>query len=221
MAKYRIPRNLVPGFDEILKLDHDQVLKIAQGFKLTPVGSGEKVIADSIRSTVNLPSDVIQNISEVLFSFGYFLNNENPISSSSKDLSESFFLGHKKTDHKKADKEDLEKKILTFLEAGENLKITFKAIELQEENQLVVKGSRIISDIRLLFKDKMDEGNRYGLIIHQLRINATTSEQDEDIFLSLDYNDLLDLRNQIDRALEKHKIIMNDYKDISIINITD
>jgi len=79
-----------------------------------------------------------------------------------------------------------------------------KATNLLRERSKLLLKTRIISDIRPVFKEETIEAPNYCLITHNLRIQYSKEfNLKKKIFFALDHQDLIDLQKQIERALEK------------------
>jgi len=81
-----------------------------------------------------------------------------------------------------------------------------KAIKLLFERSKLVESTRIITDIRPVFKEQDIESPDYSLITHNLRIFYIKDlNNKKKAFFALDHQDLIQLRSQIERALEKEE----------------
>lgn len=79
-----------------------------------------------------------------------------------------------------------------------------KTIRLLLERSKLIVNTRIITDIRPVFKEEYVDRPNYSLITHNLRIEYTKDLGNRKrIFFALDHQDLINLQNQIERALEK------------------
>ncbi|MEZ5031436.1 MAG: hypothetical protein R2787_08540 [Saprospiraceae bacterium] len=91
------------------------------------------------------------------------------------------------------------------------VRITQRGIELREETSWSYQSSRIVSDIRLIFNNHLEDKLRHGLIIHQLRITVKQGKKSRDLYMAFSRQDLQQLKDQIDRALKKDSLIQADY----------
>jgi hypothetical protein len=82
-----------------------------------------------------------------------------------------------------------------------------KAINLLRERSKLILKTRIISDIRPIFKEETIDSPNYCLITHNLRIQYSkeTKFNPKRVFFALDHQDLINLQKQIERALEKEE----------------
>ena len=91
--------------------------------------------------------------------------------------------------------------------------LTERALGLMEEAGWLFEGARVVSDIRLVFNDHLDDENRLGLLVHQLRLTVQQGKKSKDVYISCSRSDLQLLKDQIDRALKKDQVIRKDYAD--------
>ena len=219
MAKYQIPKDFITGFDVLAKLSVEDVQRIVTAIEKIPVGEGPTTFAEILSQQVQI--DNIKPLSKTVYSFGSLLNaHKGDESELIRDIVESYSevcseeLTSKQTEY-------LAKNIAVVFRGGDNLKLTFKAINLLLENERVYKNCRILTDIRLVFNDDLKNVNRYAVMQHQLKIDFEENGDNYSFFFSLDNKDLKKLRDQLDRALDKGKIIVEDYSNIKFIEITD
>jgi len=81
-----------------------------------------------------------------------------------------------------------------------------KATKLLLERSKLVESTRIITDIRPVFKEEIIESPDYCLITHNLRILYNKNIRNEKkAYFALDHQDLIQLKLQIERALKKEE----------------
>jgi hypothetical protein len=177
-----------------------------------------KTFRESLKKEIKITK--IDELTSTLYSLGGPLVLDD---SNLKQLSANLTDSLKELSKKKLTSKMLNKfqQRLNILFANcENLKITFKAFSLCYENDKVYKQGRIFTDIRIIFNTDLKDAQRNAVILHQLKIEFEKNEEQNNMFLSLDSDDLLNLREQIERALEKEKQIKNSYGEtVNIIEI--
>lgn len=92
-------------------------------------------------------------------------------------------------------------------------KRTERALGLKEEAGWLFEDARVVSDIRLVFNDHLDDEHRLGLLVHQLRLTVQQGKKTKDVYISCSKSDLQLIKDQIDRALKKDQVIRKDYAD--------
>ena len=167
-------------------------------------------------------SSQIISISSTIFSLGNILNTlELPIEEFASELTNSY-SDIKELKLNVHDKKHLENRVLLVLKNIGSLKLTFKALSLLRENNQNLTESHIITDIRLVFQEQIENRERHAVIIHKLKLEFRKDNENKEFFLALDNNDLVKLKRQIERALEKEELIKQDYQNtISFIDISE
>jgi len=128
------------------------------------------------------------------------------------DISSSFFIEelYKMLKEKFDDEilEDLTKARISKIIKDENrLKLILKAKILQRENDRLYLDARIISDIRPIFSSKEEEVLIGQTLIHTLKIAYKESDKRLETFFALDEEDLIQMRELIERAIRKHNLL--------------
>jgi len=217
--KFQIPEIFKPGFIALSALSKKDFDALLETIRSLPVGVGVREFQEALRKT---SLEDTNEISKTIFSLGNLLNStsiEISVEELSKDLADSF--EEESDDQVTVDeKQDLIGKLVKIL-SSENLNHTFKALNLISENDQIFREARIISDVRVIFNDDLKASTRSGVIIHRLKIEYQKNQSVKDFYLSLDSGDLQKLRKQIDRAIEKEKILKSDYSNIKFIEISD
>ena len=223
MIRFQIPKAYLPGFEILLSLQPEQFNLLLDFLKKIPVGTGPQTFANLFDEHFKTHLEINRQLAATLYSLGSFKLNLEKVSQTEliESLSNSFFEQTKK----KPSQDDLIKLkeiLVKLFDANSTLTQTFKGFQLLSENDTVFRENHIITDMRLLFKDELADSHRYALIIHQLKIRAEVNGEQDDYYFSLNNADLHRLQDQITRAIEKEKLIRDDYKkNISFITITE
>lgn len=216
MARFDIPERYKAGFNDLQKIDEDNFNKLIEVLKTIPAGHGITKFEEAINAEVKISPILLKTI----FSFGNLLNYQSgPVEQIAIDLAKSY--EESLEEEKQDDIPKLSKRLHILLDNCANLKDTFKAITLLTENNNVFRGAKVISDIRLIFKDDLNLGERSAVIIHKLKVDYREDNMTKDVYFSLDSQDLEDLLKQITRAQEKEKILRQDYKNLNFLSITE
>lgn len=215
MIRYKIPSNLLPGFKLLAHFSDEEIKTIAQVVQSFTVGGSARefqVLLEDIKFVTdpNL-------LSQTLFSFGELLLNANgKLTSLAKDLGIAYAQGFNEKSIE--EKGRLEQNLLVLFEHAANLKQTFKAFQVLLDNKSVYRQSKVLTDIRMIFNDDLEQDPKDGLIIHQLKIEQVINNAPKETFISLTHNDLLDLEKQLKRAKEKEKQLKKIYSELNFIN---
>lgn len=219
---WKIPHDFISGFEDLVNLTLDEVKEIASFISTIPSGTGPEKF-ESLLSSSFTDLD-LSELSPMIFSFGNILLNieDDSIESISqmlaKDLQNSSDI-----DKEKIEEKHLEEKLNIIFQSANNLKSTYKAIDLIYDNDIIYKKGRIFSDIRLLFDDdiKVSSEDREAVIIHRLKLESSKNDEDRNYYFSLDSSDLVKMKELLERAIIKEEKIKSDYPNIKFIEITD
>lgn len=205
-----IPEDLRPGFDDIVEMDETKFNLLLDYIQNVPVGTTSNGLNSGLTELFN---DVSQeNISKTLYSLTELLS----------DLDYKFVAEELSSiyDEDKAIQKLLFDRLIKLFSQYKNLNITSKAIKLLYENERLFQECRIISDVRLVFNDEIENSNRWAVIIHNLKVDYISNSTKKEIFFSLDSNDLKILRKHIDRAIAKEGEILKSHQEqINFIDI--
>lgn len=84
------------------------------------------------------------------------------------------------------------------------LSTTAVAVDLQTQNERNYQSARILTDLRPVFADDLDEAPTGGVIVETLQLQTWSRDGTvETIFVAMDEKDLTQLRVAVDRALKK------------------
>ncbi len=81
-----------------------------------------------------------------------------------------------------------------------------KANELLEDQQLLLCKSRVITDMRAVFDDSA-QSMKGILPYHTIVLRCHEGSNDRDIYVAVDLDDLILLRQQLERAEQKEKVL--------------
>jgi hypothetical protein len=95
--------------------------------------------------------------------------------------------------------------------------IVSKAWDLRTDDERVFCHARIITDLRPVFGQKVEDGPRAMVVVHLLKLAFHRgSEKHQEFYVSLDGEDLTTLRTLIDRAEAKAKTLKSCIKDVKL-----
>lgn len=219
MNRYQIPQNLLAGFEILAQLSLSEAKELAQILQHFSVGGNPSELQKDLKNKSFVKNAVL--LANTLFSFGeLLLNNKGKLKFLAEDLSNAFKQECKdKVSNKEG--EQLVQNLLELFRNGENLTRTFKAFQLLSENSHIYRRSRVFTDIRTIFDEECDQALKDGLIIHRLKLEYVANNEFKEIFMSLDYNDILNLEKQLKRAKEKEAQIKKNYSNLHFIHIKD
>lgn len=97
------------------------------------------------------------------------------------------------------------------------LGVSAKALRLMRQHQYVYGMAEIFSDIRSVFSpDSPSLRPDAGVVVHQLKIHAHSSVNSKDFYVAMDHSDLIQLKETVERALTKHKTLVEVMKTLNL-----
>ncbi len=212
-----IPENVITGFNKIAKLSTHDVEQIADYLKTIIFSSNASKILTKFEDFVSTELNIkdARDIIEAILSFSNLEIDKDSEDLSSK-LAESFKELYS-PDIRTEDFNSLKSNILVLLNNSENIRMSLKASRLTADNSNVYYKSKISSDIRLIFNEDLNSKDRRAVLLHNLHISYRSNKKTENFFVTLDLDDLKELKETIERAIKKEEIIKKDYQQFQII----
>ncbi len=103
-------------------------------------------------------------------------------------------------------KELLEKRLKEVYSNSEGIRCLMKANLLIDESEHIFYESRVLTDVRPVFQNDTPRlRGDYAVIIHKLKLVREDGDGVRDIFISMTQKQLKELKNQIERAIEKEE----------------
>ena len=125
-----------------------------------------------------------------------------------------------KVEAKEVDWSSFKQDLTVLLSCDETFGVTAKALDIRKQQAHVYCNARILTDIRPVFKVDAADGPTAAFVAHTLRI-ATHDEGDfstiREFFVSLDADDLTELRRLIDRAIIKQAALKSLIDDTNVV----
>jgi hypothetical protein len=219
MTSYRIPKNVRKGFAILLKTPQTKIDSLILELSKIPKGLLPSDISNYLSKKKVYSKEDASEIVTVLLSLFRLKESET------KSLSEIAI----KVQDALNETEDISPKPnenfitnLVKLLSLKTLGMTSKAFGLMMEYEKTYVESRIITDVRPVFSDDLEESIDMGVIVHNLKIEYHTGKSThEEIYIALDCNDLRKLKEQLVRAEKKEKAIKSNFsKNISFLEIS-
>ena len=211
MATISIPERVYPGFMIISELDNSQLNKIVDYLNTMVIGEQFDIVAENFNIILNNSngSDLLKTI----ISFSKLVDPEDVnYQDISNNLAESF-IELSGIEKNLKFKENLSSNLFKILTSYNSLKNTIKLRELASENENNFGDFKLLTDIRLIFNDEIENKNRSAVILHKLTIEYQKDMDIKELHLTLDLSDLNKLKSEIEKAILKDQIIREDYKE--------
>lgn len=217
MPAINIPKEAESGFRLILDLGEDQIKKVSQYLNTINATSTVDDFYSELESLfkssgINKSQDLVLTIAGFIGlarSERNYQNIAHELSASFKELYSPELLDEEYN--------KLKSNLEEILKSTDNLQLSSKANSLKTENVNIYKKSKVISDIRLIFKKDIEDKSRQAVLVHDLHITYRSNSKVKNFFVTMDLEDLKALQIQIERAILKDKVIQEDYPDLKII----
>lgn len=224
MVRFQIPPAFLPGFQHLLSFQPDEVEKIVRFLGTIPVGTGPKAFIELFTKATGKTDVNTRELASTIFSLGglkFAIGEREGFDELVNELS-SALQEQTKNPLSPDEAGRLQGYLHQILSGASQLFFTYKAFDLLAENSRVYRDAHVVTDMRPLFKADLSNPERHALILHQLKIEAEVNRKETHFYFSLSHADLLKLKDQIDRAVEKERLIRENYQQaIQFIEITE
>jgi len=202
----QIPERYRPGLVKLASFDDDTIAKLVETLKICPPTLHLEDIASLAYKQYGIDikdtSDIVLAIKSLYpFREDEYISTEKFVSEIGRALQND----SKDVSDEAIDK--LQKRLLEFLEIEGSLEIASKADVLKTEYENIFSNSRILTDLRPVFKTDIEDGIGGALISHVLRIRYDNINGSQELFLTLDSYDISKFAEQVERALEKEEVL--------------
>jgi len=218
MSRYKIPEIYLSGFRSLLKLDKekfDKIIGLIQ--RKIEIESLPSKIGEAISIEIGVDSKTAFEITDALFGLNGLFELED--SENKKDVAKNlcdslkFEFGDDKDLINKVDWDRVAEYFIV-LTTDTPLSFSYKTIDLNSEYERIYKASRVLTDIRPVFKNDVNEDVHYAIIVHKLKLEFTDAHNNPTtLYFSLDSQDLQQLKKNIDRAESKEKALKHTFNE--------
>ena len=209
MAIVSIPEKYLPGLRALAELSEPTAKQLTDAVGTAPPAYDADPIVDHVWSKVpTVEVDSIRLVVETLL----FLCSARAILNKPLDdfiaeillnikvsLGSSWLEGNKER--------EVKERITTLLKL-ESIRVTSKARFVTTEYPSLFCSARILTDIRPVFSDDILKVPHHAAVVHQLRIHYHQSRELKEMFLTIDINDIIALKELLERAQEKEATLL-------------
>ena len=220
MAKYRFPESTIIGFETICKLSSIQVDSVAAELNSSQFGLDADKVVESLKTKSDLQvlthEQLLSTVKTVYSLLRIDYNSDDEKQKKIDDLINSV------TEQISNEDSDIDTGILKdhlnrFLSISGKTKQTIKGFQLLQDNQKNIIDSKINTDIRLVFDEDIDNTKvENAVIIHNLVLEYIENNEIKELFFSLNTNDLIDLKETVQRAIQKESVLRRPDKIASL-----
>ena len=217
MAQLRIPKDDLSAFVAIAGLDENSFQALLKGMTETePSLNSRKYLDVLIAKHHGFKRETTQNIVTALLSL-YDLKDKRGIPAA--ELAAAISEAAKEIPKSVADFSDekipiLKQRLTSLLSLDRSLGIMQKAAALSKEHERIFCGSRIFSEVRPVFVSTTATVAA-AIVVHNLQIafHDGASGEHKEIYVALDDDDLVKMKEMIERAQKKNTAIQTMLKN--------
>lgn len=206
MAKLRIPQPIKTGLSHIALLTEEQFQELYSAFENMPLRIKRIYIFDDsdIRLST-IPVDAYAAIKEALFPLYVGLQGiDVPDSTYASDIADSLKEENDRLEWVNSEEVfNRFKERLTRLLSIDRLKLIAKTNDVITQNARTYTRARIISDIRPVFGEDLENLPQVAVIVHLLKISYIKDDEGQEFVVALDTSDIQQLIDTLERAKQK------------------
>ena len=217
MYKFRVPENYIEGFTILILLEENEIVKVLKTIHASEAGLQLDGFKDLLSAeNLELTNPELHELSLAIYSLIQLkTETKTEVDSLVRDLIGSYFEENELEIPEGADidviKTTAANNLLKIFQEEGQLPKTIKGLGLLMQNDKTYINSRILTDVRLIFDSKNAGDVNGAVILHQLKIVYTQNDEEKQIFYALDNADLLELKDNIIRAIEKEEFISKSF----------
>ena len=205
MEKLGISNEYRSGIKKLITLSDEASDELLDALK----GGSPSIFRSDLVSSIasHIKSIEINDLTEIM-NFLFLLSShidhsEDSIGETVITISENIASDDEFSSFSDEEKNRLYRRLTKFLELGDALNITSKAIRIVRDHERVFNSSVILTDIRPVFKSAPGEGIAAAAIVHMLKIEYRDLEGTKEFFVALDELDIFQLLEQFKIASQE------------------
>ncbi|MEH1909551.1 MAG: hypothetical protein V7L05_19230 [Nostoc sp.] len=211
MKNLKIPPHYQLGITLIIKIDENLFQRLLNAItEVHPFVSIESLVLEIAPKLEEIAVNDLQEILRAIRSIFALRTQENLKNSEIvTGLSNAVSIDNTFSDLSDEELKRFEQRLtqLLVLAVDGSISISSKAVDLLQEYDRILLNSRIITDIRPVFKSETQEGIAGALIVHTLKIDYQDASGLREFYVALDSNDVRNLQEQLSESLVKTEVI--------------
>ncbi|MEA5553033.1 hypothetical protein VB713_18980 [Anabaena cylindrica UHCC 0172] len=112
-----------------------------------------------------------------------------------------------------------EQRLNKLLAIDGSISISSKAISLLQEYDHIFLNSRIVADVRPVFKTEIKEGIAGALVVHTLKIAYQDASGSREFYVALDSNDVKNLQEQLSQSLIEADVVKSMLNKADVMHL--
>ncbi len=215
MSAPSVPDEFVPAFVKLQEVSEDDFRAVLQATEVLRSHSGMADFAALASESVGIDHGVATSLLGALMSLVGYAEDSN------LDLDELIEVipAAEELGLDPSEQELLASRIKTLVNHSP-MRLLSKSVKMALQHERLFLDSQITTDLRPIFDDEITEGLAAAVLTHTLRIDFIRAGIPESLHVALDQNDLLNMRQTIDRALAKSSSLRDTLESAGISNLT-
>ncbi len=211
MADLRIPDGYLQGFQVLINIDENAFSKFVAALGTSKPMLRVKDYVQQITSTVpQISAHNMEVMLEMILSLYYLLSiRDETVSSLVDKLTVAVETEEKLIKPTEWNPIQFSERLARLLSLNNSLDVVAKASGILTDNERIYCDARIITDIRPIFGSEVSSQPNAFVLVHLLKIGFHENGKHQGIFFALDSEDLVKLRNVLERAEEKVMTLKN------------
>jgi hypothetical protein len=166
-----------------------------------------ELVSEKLKDVLT-PSNVEDMIEALLALYGVRDSLDVETSKFIKDLEEAILESESFSDISENNLQISKPLMIELLDLDEPLSIASKAFNILLDHERVFLGSKILTDIRPIFRNRKVESPTSAVIVHMLKVDYREGSERKEFFVALDTGDINKLEKVLSRAKLKEKAIL-------------
>ncbi len=212
MSRISIPTPVLPGIKYISGLDDANITKLVNYIALLPIEIEFSTVAEELDTLLDIQTG--RNLLQTIMSFNSLIENNDEENKKVAERLTNSYIDLSGDELSEKDKIVLINNLYLILSNFNSVKQIIDAREIYSSNENNLSDLSMITDLRLIFKDNIEDKDRSAIIIHKLNLEYSNSNDFKELYLTLDIKDLNKLKVLIENAIQKDQILRDDYKDV-------
>lgn len=229
MARMNIPKRYQAGVSEIRKLEIDTAKNIraaldrvfASQKEESNVAEPDDIAATALTAIPDKANVDLKLLSQALVAlYSVKSQTDKPIDEFADDVSDAMELLDDVQLRVDPQQRERFKANLVLLLNAELFSLASKAYDLKTDDERTFCSARILTDMRPVFGAEIEDGPKAMIVVHVLKLGYHQgNEKHQQFYVSLDAQDLVELRRVIDRAEAKARTLKESIKGPRILGI--
>jgi len=203
----QIPKSDHKRLAKLLSLSAEDLSKLYEGIRTISPRLDARELTKEVRARVPLDSAIVSSVVRLLLTLNWVKADQE---TTPQELASQICLNARKSDDPSLQKaaagwEGFQEWLTRFLSLDRPLGVTAKALFVAYQYPRHFHEARVLTDARPVFAGLPSEAPSAFVINHTLQIEIHENGKDQEWFVTLSTQDLVELKTVIDRALQKGK----------------